>query len=121
MNPNSAPKTIICDIDGTLLYHHGGQFTQLSKTQSLLPGVMEKFEEWGAMGYSIVLMTGRRESERKRTASQLESLGIFYDQLVMGVSCGQRVLINDLKPGREELTAIGVCVNRNEGLGTVTI
>ena len=113
------PKTIICDIDGTLMYHHGGAYTQFSPEISLLPGVIEKLEEWDKKGYNIILITGRRESEREATIKTLSDLEVFYDQLIMGVGGGQRILINDLKPESEEKTAIAFCVERNKGLGDV--
>ena len=43
-------------------------------------------------------------------------MGIFYDILIMGVGGGTRVLINDLKPDREDLTALAYNIGRNKGL-----
>ena len=40
-------------------------------------------------------MTGRKESARKVTEKFLEELAIPYDQLIMGVGNGNRILIND--------------------------
>ena len=40
-------------------------------------------------------MTARKESARKITEEGLCSLGIPYDQLIMGVATGHRILIND--------------------------
>jgi phosphoglycolate phosphatase-like HAD superfamily hydrolase len=115
------PKTIICDIDGTLVFHHGDAFTQFYEEPTLLPGVLEKFRQWSDRAYNIVLITGRRESERTMTEKQLCKLGIFYDQLIMGVGGGQRVLINDLKPSSEEPTAIAFSLKRNAGLSDVEL
>ena len=109
------PVTILCDIDGTLIHHHGNAHKQLMSDPVLLPGVKEKFEQWDRKGYNIILITGRRESWRKVTEKQLQSVGIFYDQLIMGVGGGPRVLINDLKPNSDSPTAIGVVLERNEG------
>tara|TARA_Y100000310_G_scaffold308073_1_gene350799 strand:- start:2060 stop:2428 length:369 start_codon:yes stop_codon:yes gene_type:complete len=116
---NNRPKTIICDIDGTLLYHHGNAFTQFVDNPKLLPGVAEKFEEWSGKSYNIILITGRRESEREMTVKQLSKLGIFYDHLIMGVGGGQRILINDLRPNLDMDTAIAICLERNSGLADV--
>ena len=58
-------------------------------------GTEDKINEWDAKGYNIILITGRRESLRKKTEEQLLSKNIFYDQLVMGVGGGDRVIIND--------------------------
>lgn len=114
-------KTIICDIDGTIFKHSGGQFTQFSKNIELLPGVEEKFALWGTKGYSIILISARRESDRDITKKQLSDFGIFYDKLVLGVGGGERVLINDLKPGIEHNTASAFNVERNEGLTNINL
>lgn len=113
------PKTIICDIDGTLIYHYGSLQKQVLNDPVLLPDVKDRFEIWDKKGYNIILITGRRESLRNITEKQLESLGLFYDQLVMGVGGGQRVLINDLKTNTDELTAISYNIQRNKGLSQV--
>jgi hydroxymethylpyrimidine pyrophosphatase-like HAD family hydrolase len=114
-------KTIICDIDGTIIKHSGGQFTQYGGDIELLPGVKEKFSEWGSKGHSIVLISGRRESDRELTEKQLSSLGIFYDILILGVSGGERILINDLKPNIPHNTASSYNVVRNEGLKNINL
>lgn len=114
-------KTIICDLDGTVFRHHGGQFTQYEKDVEILPGVKEKFSEWGSKGYSIILMSARRESDRDLTISQLSKFEIFYDKLILGVGGGERVLINDLKPSVKYNTATAYNVERNEGLENVTL
>ena len=68
-------KTIICDIDGTLIYHHGTQKKQVVLEPKVLPGVIEKFHEWDKLGYNIILISGRRESTRSKTEYQLELIG----------------------------------------------
>tara|TARA_A100001015_G_scaffold281215_1_gene344259 strand:- start:621 stop:983 length:363 start_codon:yes stop_codon:yes gene_type:complete len=113
------PKTIICDIDGTLIEHYGNAYQQLTRTPEILPGVLKKFEDWDRKGYNIILITGRRENWRKETEKQLVSLGIFYDQLIMGVGGGPRILINDFKPNSKEPTAIAHCLDRNSGMETL--
>jgi len=118
------PKTIICDIDGTLIEHAGGPYEQFTKTPVVLDGVIEKLEEWDSLCYKIILLTGRKESMRSRTEEQLKMCGIFYDQLVMGIGGGARVLVNDLKPNDEDPnnpTAIAINVKRNAGLKDVKI
>ena len=121
---NSRPKTVICDIDGTLIEHSGGPRDQFTKEPKILDGVIEKLEEWDSLCYRVILLTGRKESMRIRTEKQLEQCGIFYDQLVMGVGGGARVLINDLKPDEEDPnnpTAIAINIKRNIGLKDVKI
>ena len=115
------PKTIFCDIDGTLLFHHGDLYKQMTEEPVLLNNVKEKLVEWDSKGYNIILVTGRRESCRTQTEQQLKKAGIFYDQLIMGLGGGSRVLINDLKPNSENPTATAVTIKRNEGIKNVEI
>ena len=89
------PKTIFCDIDGTIL-KHAHRFSDINDDNlKVLPGVLEKFNEWDSIGHTIILCTARKESAREMTERHLKSLGICYDQLIMGLTSGQRVLIND--------------------------
>ena len=115
------PKTIICDIDGTLVKHEAPTFnTSSNKKLEILPGTIEKLAEWDAKGYNIILITGRRESMRKATEEQLARLGVFYDQLIMGIGGGDRILINDNKPdGRE--TAFAINLERNKGIDDIIL
>jgi len=115
------PKTILCDIDGVLFEHCGDITKQHLVEPKLLPGVIEQIKKWDIKGYKIILVTGRRESVRKETEVQLSKAGILYDQLVMGVTGGVRVLINDRKPNGTDDTAVSVNVIRNCGLEEVDI
>lgn len=114
-------KTIICDIDGTLLEHHGDCYQQVSRSPVLLDGTVEKLIEWDRQGHNIILITGRRESMREKTVQQLQESGIFYDQLIMGIGGGCRVLINDLKIGDPKPTAKAVNLKRNKGIKDVKV
>ena len=114
------PKTIICDIDGVLLEHLNlGVSCQVNAEP--LEGTLEKVNEWDAKGYNIILITGRRESFRKVTEEQLKAYGLFYDQLIMGVGGGDRIVINDRKPDSERDTAYSINLNRNEGVKNAEI
>ena len=115
------PKTIISDIDGTLIYHCGDISKQHLIKAELLPGVKEKLIEWDRGGYNIILITGRRESTRQATEKQLVEAGIFYDQLIMGLKNFQRVLINDRKPDSTADTCFAINLVRNEGMEGVQI
>jgi mannose-6-phosphate isomerase-like protein (cupin superfamily) len=109
----SVPKTVFCDIDGTLLKHNGDPY---SLEETILPGVFESIREWEKRNYRIILTTGRRECFRKQTEELLGKLGILYDQLIMGLPNGDRVLINDKKPNGIRNTAYAVNLVRNDGL-----
>jgi hypothetical protein len=116
---NLRPKTIVCDIDGTLIFHSGKLSEQIKNEPKLLSGVAEALDSWDKKGYRILLLTGRKESMRELTENQLKSLGIFYDQLIMGVGGGDRILINDLKPNSDNPTAIAINVERNAGISNL--
>jgi hydroxymethylpyrimidine pyrophosphatase-like HAD family hydrolase len=119
-------KTIFLDIDGCIFRHKGNLSTQILQTTELLPGVTEKLNDWEAKGHKIILVTGRKESMRKITEEQLSKAGIFYDQLVMGMNRGERILINDKKPENANLissehVASAIEITRNEGLKNINI
>lgn len=117
-------KTIFCDIDGTILKHQGTLQEMGLAPAELLPGVAEKFNQWKAKAYTIILTTGRPESMRDVTQAQLESFGIFYDMMIMGLSNGARVLINDVKPHGPQAglpMAESFNVRRDRGLQDVNV
>lgn len=114
-------KTLFIDIDGTLIKHTGNLSKQILNEPELLPDVLEKLNQWDMDGHKIILTTGRKESMRKRTEKQLSKLGIFYDQLIMGLNRGERIIINDSKPNMDMKTASAIQINRNEGLTNVNI
>ena len=92
-------KTLIIDIDGTLTKQmKGGHRAVMETPHELLPGVLERMRLWETQGHKIVLMTGRRESVRERTESELRRLGVPFDTLLMGHADSGRILINDISP-----------------------
>jgi len=113
-------KTIFCDIDGCIFKHNGNMSTQFIEPE-LLPGVIEKINEWDAKGYKIILVTGRKKSMRKITEEQLLKHHIFYDELIMGINRGERILINDKKPNDDNNMAIAINLTRNEGFKNILI
>jgi len=114
-------KTLFIDIDGILFKHKVNLSNILFEESEILPGVIEKINKWNADGHKIILTTGRTESMRKKTDEQLQKNGIFYDQLIMGLTRGERILINDIKPNVNMITASAIQVNRNEGLINIEI
>jgi len=115
------PKTIFCDIDGTLV-KHAHRFSDLKDIDpTLLPGVREKFNQWDSQGHKLILCTARKESAREMTESHLRMLGLCWDTLIMGVTSGQRVLINDKLNVAHPDRAIGINVITNEGFENVEL
>lgn len=123
MKKYKRPKTIFCDIDGTLIVHpQWGQpgSKNLDQQLTVLPGVVEKLWEWDRLGYNIILTTGRKEGLREITIEQLKKANIIYDQLIMGLGGGERILINDKKPDGQE-TALAINLQRDVGIKSVEV
>lgn len=115
------PKTIICDIDGTLIKHYTPDYTSKPNfIPEILDGTLLKLNEWEKKGYRIILITARKKSMKNITKKQLSSLGIFYDDLIMGVTSGERYLINDTKPNNKN-TAFSINLIRDKGIGEINI
>lgn len=112
-------KTIFCDIDGCIFKHHGDLIAILANDCELLPGVLETFRSWNYNGYTVILVTGRPESFRELTELQIRKSGLFYTHLLMNLPRGQRIIINDIKPGIEQNTAACINLIRNEGMENV--
>ena len=105
-------KTVICDIDGTLVKYRKDSKGIISHSHTELPGVIEKLNRWENKGCRIILITGRRESLRKVTEEALIELGIPFDMLLMGFADTGRVLINDEV---NKIKAHAVSLSRDEG------
>ncbi len=115
------PKTIFCDIDGTLVKHDPPSRTSKPDYKmTLLEGTTETLLEWDKAGFNIILTTGRKESLRKVTEKQLSEVGIFYDQLVMGIGGGPRILINDCKDNGDQY-ASAINLTRNSGIKDIEL
>jgi histidinol phosphatase-like enzyme len=114
-------KTIFLDIDGCLLKHFGNLSKQITNSPEILSGTIEKINEWEEAGHKIILVTGRKECTRELTKKQLLSVGIFYDQLIMGINRGERIIINDKKPNNEMCVARGIEIERNKGIGDIKL
>jgi len=116
------PKTIFCDIDGTLVEHSSPLLTTTPDFKmKLLPGTLDKLIDWDRKGYNIILITGRREGARKETENQLAEAGIIYDKLIMGIGGGMRCIINDRKPNGTINYASAINLNRNEGIKNIDL
>ena len=116
------PKTIFCDLDGTLVKHSNPiEIQDPDLWLEVLPGVHDKLVEWDTKGYHVVITTGRKESAREATVKQMQRAGIIYDQLIMGFGGGDRILINDRKKDSERDTASVINLTRNRGVEDVEL
>lgn len=116
----NSPSTIFIDLDGTIL-KHSHRYSLIHTGPKLLDGVREKLDYWDSIGHTIVLVTARKESARKQTEEDLRSLMVPYDQLIMGVSSGNRYLINDKLNESSNDRAISINVITDSGLKGVDI
>ena len=117
---NNKQKTIFLDIDGTLFQHKGTLDRMLTEEPVVLNCVIEQFVKWRTAGHYIVLTTARAEGTRSATEAQLLNNGVFFDQLIMGLTNGPRVLINDTKPDGTK-TASSHSISRDEGLADIIL
>jgi len=118
----SKPKTIFCDLDGTLVKHTNPVAIQNPNLElEVLPGVHDRLREWDTKGYFIIITTGRKESARNSTVKQLERAGILYDQLIMGFGGGDRILINDRKSDGGRDTAMVINLDRDKGVADLEL
>jgi NDP-sugar pyrophosphorylase family protein len=114
---NDKPKSIFIDIDGTILKHMHTISDVYKEEAVVLPGVIEKLNEWDSQGYKIILTTARKESTREHTEAQLRKFGIAWDYLIMGVG-GRRYLINDKLSATDADRAVSINVVTNDGFKT---
>ena len=118
---NNSPKTIFCDIDGTIFKHKSDVFLNYSETPDILNDVIKNIKQWETLNYKIILTTGRKECLRYITEKQLLKFGIVYDNLIMNLPNGSRVLINDKKPNSSENSAFAINLVRNKGMENIDI
>jgi hypothetical protein len=132
--PLFGKPTVFLDIDGTLVKHQGTLEEMIYQfdcypdytpypSDYILPGVVDKINEWYRNKYYIVLTSARPEDTRFMTERMLHKHGIKYHQLVMGLTNGIRYLINDSKPYVDGMigTAHAITVKRDTGLGNIHI
>lgn len=88
------PNTYFIDLDGTV-FMHSHRYSNLTTNVRLCPGVKESLDEIDSRGDKIILVSARKESARSFTEKILSDLLVPYDQLILGVSQGCRVIVND--------------------------
>jgi dTDP-glucose pyrophosphorylase len=112
------PSTIFFDLDGTLVEHDAGQSLgsgNYGRLKFLMASTVLEINRLYLAGNIILLVTARLESSRHLLESELAQNGLLYDQLIMGISGGARILINDTKPSLPGFpTAWSINARRNE-------
>ena len=109
------PRTFFIDLDGTIL-KHGHRYSDLYNNQiEACPNVIEAMDELDSQGHTIILVSSRKESARDFTKKLLDKLGIPYDNLILGVSQGKRVIVNDIISERSNPRCGSLNVITNKG------
>ena len=106
--------TWIIDIDGTIVRHNGHK----EGGDQLLDGVREFWSKIPADD-KIILVTAREHDFSRTTTEFLKCNDIRFDHIIFGVSSGERILINDIKPNGLK-TAYAVNVKRDIGLNELS-
>jgi hypothetical protein len=109
------PHTWLIDVDGTIFTHNGHK----RGPDQLLPGVREFWDAIPAQD-TIILLSARTADEAPATEAALRGCGLRYDQAIFGLPTGERVLVNDRKPGGL-VTARCIDIERDAGLASVRI
>ena len=92
---STLPHTWIFDIDGTLVKHNG---YLTAEGDSLLEGAAEFLASIPEKDM-IILVTARPSEYREVTEKFLAENKIRYDHIIFDAPVGERILVNDNKPG----------------------
>lgn len=86
------PKTIICDLDGTLAKIDGRSPYDAEKCEQdlLNEGVASIVKSYYKNGYTILLVSGREDKFKHQTENWLKTHNIEYHQLIMRKSSDMR-------------------------------
>ena len=107
--------TWLIDLDGVVCPHNG----HLRGDDTLLPGVRELWAQIPATD-CIVLLSARGPEHRAAALALMAAEGLRVDQALFGLPTGERILINDAKPGGL-LTALALNLARDQGLGDIAV
>jgi predicted secreted acid phosphatase len=106
--------TIFCDIDGTIFKYR--KFENIfDEKASLIDGIQKYLKHFSLNGGHIVITTARPNNLREFTIDELIENNIPFDQLVMGIGRGERILINDSE-FENVPRAIAIALNRNQSI-----
>ena len=102
-------KTWLFDVDGTIVKHNG---YKLDGHDTLLEGAKEFIDGLPAED-KVILITSRTEEYRDSTVAFLKAAEVRFDEIIFGLPMGERILINDEKPGGLK-TSVAVNTRRDE-------
>ncbi|MBY6019332.1 hypothetical protein [Ferrimonas balearica] len=107
-------STLFVDLDGTLV-RNSAQFTEpkWGTTEAIADNVATLNALHASGTVQIIITTSRKEAYRDVTVAQLERLGIRYDQLIMGLVHGRRIVINDYAKSNPYKSCDAINIKRN--------
>jgi len=108
--------TWLIDIDGTLLLHNG---YKIYKKDSVIQKSMVFLKSIPKNDY-VILLTSRSNKYIRTTLNFLKKHQIKFDLIVFNLPVGERILINDKKPGGL-MTSYSINIKRNNGINTKLI
>jgi len=107
-------KVLFVDIDGVIVKNSAKNLEpKWGTTEALKENVKILNELYKTKKCQIILTTSRTNEYRKKTIEQLDKICLNYNQLIMGLFHGQRILINDYAPSNNYPTAIAINLERN--------
>lgn len=107
-------KCLFVDIDGTLITNSSHHFPPYVGSGEPIENNIDYLAELHEQGKAkIVLTTSRPERLRQITIMELQTKGIPYDELVMGLPHCQRVIINDFARSNQYPSCKAINIPRN--------
>jgi len=110
-------KCLFVDIDGTLVTNSSIHFPPYVGSGEPLTENIEYLANLHQSGkVKIILTTSRPNRLRQITLAELQSKGIPYDELIMGLPHCQRVLVNDFAKSNPYPSATAINMPRNQDI-----
>ena len=107
-------KCLFVDIDGTLITNSSHHFPPYVGSGEPIENNIDFLAELYEQGKTkIVLTTSRPEKFRQLTITELQTKGIPFDELVMGLPHCQRVIINDFARSNPYPSCKAINIPRN--------
>ena len=107
-------KCLFVDIDGTLITNSSHHFPPYVGSGEPIENNIDFLAELHQQGKTkIVLTTSRPEKFRQLTITELQTKGIPFDELVMGLPHCQRVIINDFARSNPYPSCKAINIPRN--------
>jgi len=108
-------KCLFVDIDGTLITNSSHHFPPYTGSGEPIEDNIDLLADLHEQGKAkIILTTSRPERLRQLTIQELQTKGIPFDDLVMGLPHCQRIVINDFARSNPYPSCSAINIPRNE-------